>query len=59
MGSKITHFCESLSCWHIDTGIFYLSGRDIGFAIIGFLICLIIWMAFAGRRKNDTRRNEN
>ena len=59
MGNNITHFFESLICWNIDTGIFYLSGRDIAWMIVGFLSCLVLWMALEGVKNNVRRRNEN
>ncbi len=48
-GEPIGQYFESLACWYIDTGIFYLSGRDVGFAIIGFLLCLILWGLLDGK----------
>ena len=47
--NAINRYFESLMAWYIDTGIFYLSGRDIACAIIGFLVCLIIWAALDGK----------
>lgn len=49
MGDAINYYFESLICWNIDTGIFYLSGRDIGCAVVGFLVCLILWAIFDGK----------
>lgn len=40
---------EEFMAWHIDTGTFYISGRDIIGMIIGFLICLILWAIFDGK----------
>ena len=48
-GEPIGQYFESLACWYIDTGIFYLSGRDVGFTIIGFLLCLILWGLLDGK----------
>lgn len=51
---------EEFLAWHIDTGTFYLSGRDIVCMITGFLICLILWAIFdgkeihIGKRKGDS-----
>ena len=49
IGQQIGAYFESLACWYIDTGIFYLSGRDIGFTIVGFLSCLVLWAMFDGK----------
>lgn len=46
---EIGFYFESLFSWSIDTGIFHISGRDVGFAIIGFLICLVLWGLFDGK----------
>lgn len=40
---------EEFMAWHIDTGTFYISGRDIIGMIIGFLICLMLWAVFDGK----------
>lgn len=52
---------EEFICWYIDTGIFYLSGRDIVFMIVGFLICLMLWTMFDGKEIHlgTKRRNED
>ena len=52
MGDSINHYFESIVCWSIDTGIFYLSGRDIVCVIIGFLICLVLWAILDGKELN-------
>ena len=48
-GEPIGAYFESLACWKIETGIFYLSGRDIGFFVMGFLVCLIVWGLLDGK----------
>lgn len=58
MGDSINHYFESIVCWYIDTGIFYLSGRDIVCVIIGFLICLVLWAILDGKELN-VRGNED
>lgn len=51
---------EEFMAWHIDTGTFYISGRDIIAMIIGFLFCLILWALFDGKEIHGTiHRNEN
>lgn len=45
----INHYFETLMAWHIDNGVFYLSGRDIACAIVGFIVCLILWAIFDGK----------
>ena len=49
---------EEFLVWNIDTGIFYLSGRDIACVIVGFGICLILWAMFDGKEIN-VRRDDN
>lgn len=44
IGDSINHFFESQACWFYDNGMIYFSGRDIGWFIIGFLVC---WVCFA------------
>lgn len=53
MKEQITDYFNKLFGWVIDTGLFYLTGRDVGFLLIGFLICLVLWGAFATRSKNE------
>ena len=48
-GEPIGEYFESLACWSMDTGIFSLSGRDLGFFIMGFLVCLILWGLLDGK----------
>lgn len=50
---------EEFLAWHIDNGIFYLSGRDIICMVIGFIVCLILWIMFDGREIYVRRRNED
>ena len=44
IGVSINHFFESQACWFYDNGMIYFSGRDIGWFIVGFLVC---WVCFA------------
>lgn len=64
IGEPIGAYLESLFAWEIESGIFYLSGRDMGFAIIGFMICLVMWAVFDGKEikigfNNCLNRNDN
>lgn len=52
MGEAINHYFESIICWCIDLGTFYLSGRDIVCMIIGFVACLVLWAVFDGKELN-------
>lgn len=45
-GAAVNHLFESQMQWSYDNGIFYISGRDIIAGIIGFLVCLVLWMIF-------------
>jgi len=58
-GKPIGAYFESLCCWYIDTGIFYLSGRDIEWMIVGFLICLVLWGIFDGKEIGGGNNNNN
>lgn len=49
-GIEIGAYFESLFAWEIRTSLFYFSGRDFGWLLIGFLICLILWGMLDGRR---------
>lgn len=46
---------EEFLAWHIDTGTFYISGRDIIAMIIGFLVCLLLWAIFDGKEIHGTK----
>ena len=49
-GTEIGAYFESLFTWEIRTNLFNFSGRDFGWLLIGFLICLILWGMLDGRR---------
>lgn len=61
--NAINRYFEGLMAWCIDTGIFYISGRDIACMILGFLICLVIWGMCDGKEihieKLFVRRGRN
>lgn len=62
IGEPIGAYFESLFAWEISSGIFYLSGRDIGCVIIGFLLCLILWAICDGKEikiKHGNWHNRN
>lgn len=48
---------EEFLTWNQDTGIFYISGRDIICMIIGFLVCLILWAIFDGKEIHIGKHN--
>ena len=50
---------EEFLTWHIESPIFYLSGRDIICMIIGFIVCLILWVLFDGKEIHVRKRNED
>ena len=39
---NINHFFESFLAWKYDTGMFYITGRDIMMFILGMATCLLI-----------------
>ena len=49
LGIQVGAYFESLFSWEIQTGIFYFSGRDLGWLIIGFALCLVLWGALDGK----------
>ena len=49
IGQQIGAYFESLFSWEINKGIFYINGRDVGWLIVGFIICLILWGIFDGK----------
>lgn len=55
VGIKIGAYFESLFAWEIKTGLFEFSGRDFGWLLIGFIICLILWGAFDGKKITKNR----
>jgi len=54
-GTEIGAYFESLFAWEIKMNPFYFSGRDFGWLLIGFLICLILWGAFDGKKITKNR----
>ena len=46
-------FCEHLICWSYDSGIFYISGRDIACFIAGLDLGIIFLILSHGRRKKN------
>ena len=51
MGEAINHFFESQMAYVVyDNGYTTILGRDVVAFIIGFLVCIILWGAFDGRK---------
>ena len=49
-GGLVEQHMEMITSWEIKSGMFDFSGRDLGFFIMGFLVCLILWGMFDGKK---------
>lgn len=57
-GKPIGQYFETLTNWEIESGIFNFSGRDLGWFVIGFLVCLILWGLLDGKEIKFKKKGE-